>query len=206
MAFPPKEIAGTLLNRIETGENHLRLMVFSSAQGLQPALLRKIRKKGSPSHPDLFDEVELALQVTKTSGMPFVKEHRVLNKRTELSSSHTRFSAASGIARFYLDNGAHLLESEKFSFLLDSSLHALMKGGEPLVVRFKMLYVFAKAEGYPVKQSWLVGLSKKELEFAQSVLFQRVSEQSPEMEKLESSLNSLENWLEAETELVCRTS
>ena len=204
--FSSSRNRGTLLNRIETGENHLRLMVFSSAQGLQPALLRKIRKKGSPSHPDLFDEVELALQVTKTSGMPFVKEHRVLNKRTELSSSHTLFSAASGIARFYLDNGAHLLEPEKFSFLLDSSLHALMKGGEPLVVRFKMLYVFAKEEGYPVKQSWLVGLSKKELEFAQSVLFQRVSEQSPEMEKLESSLNSLENWLEAETELVCRNS
>ena len=206
MAFPPQEIAGTLLNRIETGENHLRLMVFSSVQGLQPALLRKARKKGSPSLPDLFDEVELALQVTKTSGIPFIKEHRVLNKRTELSSSHTRFSAASGIAKFYLENGGHLLEPEKFAFLLDSCLHALINGGEPMVVRFKMLYVFAKAEGYPVRQSWLVGLSNKELDFAQRVLFQRVSEQSPEIEKMESSLNSLENWLESETELVCRTS
>ena len=74
------------------------------------------------------------------------------------------------------------------------------------MVRFKMLYVFAKAEGYPVRQSWLVGLSNKELDFAQRVLFQRVSEQSPEIEKMESSLNSLENWLESETELVCRTS
>ena len=144
MAFPAQEVTGTILYRIETGEHHLRFMVFSAAGGLQPVLLRKVRKRRAAPLPDLFDEVEFALQVGKTNGIPFVREHRVLRKRTQLSSKHERFVAASGIAKFYLDNGSHLLEPEKFAHLLVSSLDALKEGGNCLVVRFKMLYAFAR--------------------------------------------------------------
>ena len=42
MAFPAQEITGTILYRIETGEHHLRFMVFSAAGGLQPVLMRKV--------------------------------------------------------------------------------------------------------------------------------------------------------------------
>ena len=206
MAFPAQEITGTILYRIETGEHHLRFMVFSAAGGLQPVLMRKVRKRRAAPLPDLFDEVEFALQVGNTNGIPFVREHRVLRKRTQLSSKHERFVAASGIAKFYLDNGSHLLEPEKFAHLLVSSLDALKEGGNCLVVRFKMLYVFAREEGYPVKQSWLEGMDKNESDFAHGVLFRKISDQSPEEERVRASLVSLENWLESETVLLCGSS
>ena len=69
-----------------------------------------------------------------------------------------------------------------------------------------MLYVFAREEGYPVKQSWLEGMDKNESDFAHGVLFRKISDQSPEEERVRSSVVSLENWLESETVLLCGSS
>lgn len=202
MEPPAQELSGTLLNRVETGENHLRLMIFSPVMGLQAVLFRKSRKRGLAPFPDLFDDLECSLQNRGSSGLPFVSEHRLLLKRSELAIDHKRFFAASQVAKFYLDNGSHLLESEFFFELLSSSLSALARGGNEKIVRFKTFYVFAKEEGLPVKQSWYQRLSTIEKSCVRKVLRETVDQQNVCDPGLDKLLLSLMNWLSMETELI----
>ena len=138
MASPAQTIEGIVLGRVETGENHLRFSVFCGSEGLQVALLRKRRGK-SPSPPDLFDQVELVLEKAQTTGLPFVRESRVLVKRRELALRHDRFQAASDLALLYLDNGRLLLEPQPLFNLLEIALLRLCEGGT-LVLFFSKLF------------------------------------------------------------------
>ena len=127
----------------------MRLSVFSPSQGLQLALLRKSRGKSAVPPPDLFDQVELHLQIRQSSGLPFIKEHRVLQKRRGLAMQHHRFQSASDLALLYLDNGRHLLEPKPSARLLEKALASLCEGGNPQVVFFKTLFVLQKTKGIP---------------------------------------------------------
>jgi len=194
---------GITLSRVETGESHMRLSVFSPSQGLQLALLRKSRGKSAVPPPDLFDQVELHLQIRQSSGLPFIKEHRVLQKRRGLAMQHDRFQSASDLALLYLDNGRHLLEPKPSARLLEKALASLCEGGNPQVVFFKTLFVFAKNEGHPVRESWLPALPALERASALAILGKPVEEQKNPPPALNSLLESLRVWLNSETELRC---
>ena len=202
MASPAQTIEGIVLGRVETGENHLRFSVFCGSEGLQVALLRKRRGK-SPSPPDLFDQVELVLEKAQTTGLPFVRESRVLAKRLELALRHDRFQAASDLALLYLDNGRLLLEPQPLFNLLEIALLRLCEGGDPRSVFFKALFLFAQNEGLPVKQAWLPGLAKSDQSIARSVLAHPVGTKSKVSAELVPLVESLRLWLNSETELRC---
>ena len=159
MASPAQTIEGIVLGRVETGENHLRFSVFCGSEGLQVALLRKRRGK-SPSPPDLFDQVELVLEKAQTTGLPFVRESRVLAKRRELALRHDRFQAASDLALLYLNNGRLLLEPQPLFNLLEIALLRLCEGGT-LVRFFSKLFFFCSKRGSPGQASLAPRLGEK---------------------------------------------
>mgnify|MGYP001156693668 FL=1 len=196
-------LEGIALSLEETGENHLRISVFSEAQGLQMVLFRKARKNTANDRPDLFDEVEFSLAPPRSTGLRFVNEFRLVAKRRELAKDHKRFQVAADLARLFLQNGQHLLEPKPFAALLHSSLAALCHGGNPQVVYFKALFVFARTEGLPVKESWLSDLSTGDKNQARSVLGQPVSDLEGDLPFLCTLVDSLRSWLNAETELRC---
>jgi hypothetical protein len=202
MVRPAQTIEGIVLSRVETGENHLRLSVFCGSEGLQVALLRKSRGK-SPSPPDLFDQAELVLQTTQTTGLPFIRESRVLAKRRELALRHSRFKVASDLALLYLHNGRHLLEPKPLFNLLEIALSTLCEGGNPEGVFFKALFLFARNEGLPVKESWLPGLTKSDRSIARFALDHPVGVEGKASSELVSLIESLRLWLNSETELRC---
>ena len=84
MPDPELEIRGVVLNQEEIGENFIRLTLFCP-NGLRRCLLRKVRKLSAISPPDLFDETEIAFQANNSQGLPFIKEHQVLQKRMSLA-------------------------------------------------------------------------------------------------------------------------
>ena len=202
MASPAQTIEGIVLSRVETGENYLRFSIFCGAEGLQVALLRKTRGK-SHSLPDLFDQVELALAKTLSNGLPFVRESRVLAKRRELALRHDRFQSASDLALLYLQNGRLLLEPQPLFNLLEVALTTLSEGGDPRAVFFKALFLFARKEGLPVKESWLPGLTQSNQSIARSILGRPVGSENRSSHELISLVESLRLWLNSETELRC---
>ena len=202
MSCPELEIRGTVLNQEETGENFVRLHLFGEA-GLRLCLLRKIRKLSAVSPPDLFDEVEITLQAPKNHGLPFIKEHQVIEKRMSLAFDRECFDAAGSLARFYIQNGEHLLEPLYFFQILQNALRCLIDKGHPSTVLLKSLYLFAREEGLPVKESWFAGLSPQTALLAQNVLKLTVKESKLYSEQVPQILESLRQWLSAETELVC---
>ena len=202
MSDPEFEIRGVVLNQEETGENFTRLTLFC-INGLRRCLLRKVRKLSAISPPDLFDETEISLQVSNKQGLPFVKEHQVLQKRMSLAFDRARFDAAGFLARFYIENGEHLLETVQFYRILQNALTSLMDHGHPPTVLVKTLFLFAREEGLPVKESWFSGLSSQSAEVAYAILRLPVKESISLNEQASVLLESLSHWLRSETELIC---
>ena len=173
MPNPDLHIRGILLNQEDTGENFLRLSIFCN-EGLRRCLLRKVRKLSSISPPDFFDELEITLHFSENQGLPFVKEYQVVEKRMSISQDRACFDAAGFLARFYITNGEHLLESTRFFQILQNALGSLSAHGHAPTVLLKSLFLFSREEGLPVKESWLLGLSKDYAKIAHTVLSQPV--------------------------------
>ncbi|MBT3666192.1 MAG: hypothetical protein HN548_01835 [Opitutae bacterium] len=204
MPTPVQCLEGTIINRVEAGESHLRIFFFSGQKGLQVILFRMSKKFGSLPPPDLFDDVEFVANVSKDgTGLPFVKNFQIIQKRPGLAHDHSRFHIASTIARLYLDNGSHLQDTIPFGQLLLRSLSALHDGFDPPCVLFKTLFQFGRLEGLPVKQDWLINLDHKEKAEAIFRLNTKLAVQEPNKDLVMNLVNSLQGWLNSETELRC---
>ena len=78
MPTPVQSLEGTIINRVEAGESHLRIFFFSGKKGLQIVLFRISKKANSLPPPDLFDDVEFVTNVSKDGrGLPFVKDFQI---------------------------------------------------------------------------------------------------------------------------------
>ena len=86
--------------------------------------------------------------------------------------------------------------------LLIKSLHAL-EPGKTCLVHIKTLFVFAQTEGLPVKQAWLPELSRKARKQAQYILSTKIADFTQVPDEIDIILKSLQDWLNAETELKC---
>lgn len=204
MPSPVQAMEGTILDRVETGESHLRISLFSGRYGLRVVLFRLSKKVLSQPPPDLFDEVELVTrQSSDGQGLPFVKDFQILSKRPEITHNHFRFQVASSLARLFLENGSHLQDTLPFGTLFIRSLTALQKGLDPTLIWLKTLFQFGRLEGFPVKQDWLANLEQKEKELATFVLITSLAKQDPKKELVLNLIHSLRAWLNSETELRC---
>jgi recombinational DNA repair protein (RecF pathway) len=202
MSEPELEIQGILLNQEDTGENFSRLILFTSL-GLRRCLLRKVRKLASVSPPDLFDDVEITLHAPKNQGIPFIKEHQVLEKRMSLAFDRSRFESACFLARFYIDNGEHLIDSPGFYRILHKALGSLVDDGFPPTVLIKTLFLFAREEGLPVKEAWLSGLPAESSRQAIYLLKRPIKESCDFRKYAPQIFDSLCQWLRSDTELRC---
>ena len=72
-------------------------------------------------HLIFFDDVEVNLQLKNGQGVPFIKEHNIIKKRTKLALNHSTFEASGFLARFFITNGEHLLEPKIFFSILDNA-------------------------------------------------------------------------------------
>jgi len=204
MPSPVQAMEGTILDRVETGESHLRISLFSGRNGLRVVLFRLSKKVLSQPPPDLFDEVELVTrQSSDGQGLPFVKDFQILSKRPEIAHNHFRFQVASSLARLFLDNGSHLQDTLPFGTLFIRSLNALQNGLDPASIWFKSLFQFGRLEGLPVKQDWLARLEQNDKEFAIVILKAPLDEKFPPKDRVVCLVQSLRCWLNSETELRC---
>ena len=95
------------------------------------------------------------------------------------------------------------MEPKIFFSILDNALTSLLDHGMPSTVLLKTLFLFAREEGLPVRESWLSGLKKEDLNNAYFIISRPVSESIHLKIEIIRLLESLCNWLRSDTELYC---
>ncbi|MDB6170392.1 MAG: hypothetical protein JWM88_3256 [Verrucomicrobia bacterium] len=132
--------------------------VFSPEHGALLVQQRLSRKATSSVALDLFDEVSLRLESPNQGQTWFVQEARLLARHPDLGRSYETLRHASAVAALVARNTVHEDSRAQVAALLRQAFASFAAGARPDLVWFKTLYVFARDEGYPVKQEWLPSL------------------------------------------------
>lgn len=198
------ELSGIVLSSFPAGDRFVRIRIFDQKSGLRDVLFSlpgKRRDKVSP--PDLFDDLECKLSPRNAeSSIPFASEFQIMKSYRELALDAGRFLSASEIARFYLNNGSHLLETVPRLTLLRSALDSFSRSVVPKAVVLKLYFTFARDEGLPVRESWLASLPTDLSQLAKRALSLPVHEIKEGNLSLIQIVDSLKLWMNEETELL----
>ena len=178
-------------------------VLFSAEHGNLLALQRVPRKpSGSHVSPDLFDEVCVFLESSNQGRTWFVREVRIVIRRSGIGRSYDALRFASALAAVVGRNPVHEESRECVAALLRTAFDAFGSAVRPDVVHLKSLYLFARDEGYPVKQEWLPSLSPADRAVAASVLNLPVGAQDAAPADVARIRQSLESYLASHTEII----
>jgi len=167
-------------------------------------VLQRVPRRPAPTHtaPDLFDDVAVMLESSNQGRTWFVKEVRIATRRAAIGRSYDALRFASALAALVGRNPVHEESREQVGLLLRTALDAFGTGVRPDVVHLKSLYLFARDEGYPVKQEWLPALDEAGQAAATAILNRPVGAQSETPETVTRLRRSLEQYLGDSTEIV----
>lgn len=177
--------------------------LFSPEHGNLLALQR-IPRKPSGSHvaADLFDEVGLMLESSNQGRTWFVRELRVQTRRAAIGRSYEALRFACALAAVVSRNHVHEESRHAVARLLRTGLDAFAASERPDVVYLKSLYLFARDEGYPVKQEWLPSLGADTLATAAAALNLPLNRQEATAQEIARVRQSLEAYLAAHTDII----
>jgi hypothetical protein len=178
-------------------------VLFSAEHGNLMALQR-IPRKHSGSHvaPDLFDEVSAFLESSNQGRTWFVKEVRIVTRRTGIGRSYDALRFASALAAVVGRNPVHEESREGVAQLLRAAFDAFATAQRPDIVHLKSLYLFARDEGYPVKQEWLPSLAAGDRAIATAALNRPLGEQDAGADDIARIRRGLEGYLGSSTEII----
>ena len=176
--------------------------VLSPEHGLLMVLQRLSSKKSAAFVSlDLFDTASLLLESSNQGQTWFVKESRILTRRTAIGRHYESLLCASQLCSLAMHNPVHGESWSPMAFLLTSAFDAFESSRSPEVILLKALYRFARDEGYPVKQEWLPMLRDGDAELAESLLSRPASDYAGTGEEVTRLLRSLKDYLRGQTEL-----
>jgi hypothetical protein len=179
--------------------------LFSAEHGNLLALQR-VPRKASPSQvsPDLFDEIYAMLESSNQGRSWFVREVRILTRRAAIGKSYDCLRFASALVAVISRNPVHEESRAPVALLLRTALDAFGSASRPDVVHLKSLFLFARDEGYPVKQEWLPSLPAADRRIATSVLTLKLKDQDSDSADVARIRRSLEDYLSTHTEIIIR--
>lgn len=168
-------------------------------QGLQSALFKERRKETGIRAPDLFQVGELTLRKKGPDSIGYVGEFALLEEFPGISRAYRYLAAASVTARFFQRNLLHLESFETAWDLLTMALRAFSTRPHPEATLFKLLYRFAREEGYPVTRGWLHGLSVANQVEVETLLSQPLDQLAIGEERILYWVERLSSYFERET-------
>ncbi|MDB6127959.1 MAG: hypothetical protein JWM35_1855 [Verrucomicrobia bacterium] len=177
--------------------------VFSAEHG---GLLvhQRISKKAASSTValDLFDEVSLRLESSNQGQTWFVQEARLVTRHAELGRSYETLRHASDLAALVARNMVHEDSRAQVAALLRQALASFASGARPDLIGFKSLYLFARDEGYPVKQQWFPTLPAEDRADVATLLNRPLAEQTAAIPVVTRLRARLEEYLRGHTEIL----
>ena len=177
--------------------------VFSAAEGSLLVLQRVVKRPTAIDVTlDLFDEVTLGLESSNQGRTWFIKEARLITRHANLGRSYETLRFASNLAGLVARNQVDADSREAVAHLLRVAFSALAAGSRPELVYFKSLYVFARDEGYPLKQQWFPTLSPADQTTVATLLNRPLAEQGATPEEVARLQNRLEQYLSGHTDII----
>jgi hypothetical protein len=185
------------------GDSFQTFVLFSAEHG-NLLVLQRIPRKQSASHvaPDLFDEVSAFLESSNQGRTWFVKEVRIVSRRTGIGRSYDALRFACALAAVVGRNPVHEESREGVAQLLRAAFDAFSTAERPDIVHLKSLFRFARDEGYPVKQEWLPSLVAEDRAIATAALNRPLGEQDAGADDIGRIRRSLEGYLGSSTEII----
>jgi len=195
----PDEDCGIVLRFQESGERFLSLAFFSETQGLYHPLLRPSKKD---TRPDLFDTARIKLSKAKQGSLVFASEYSPIRRRSGLSRSYANLTLAARFAEIIRINIQHLPDHQIIFELSSRLFDSLESAPAPKAAYLKTLYLFAKTEGFAVREDWVAGLDRVSRESLAQILRRSLAEQTDDPHLFDSLTLSLENWLSGNADFI----
>jgi hypothetical protein len=188
------------------GESFRRLDLLSAFAGAL-LCLQRIPRSGAPKDsPDLFDSAEAAVDRPRTgTGPAFLREYRLLRRRAAIGGSYRALRDASAWCAFIAANAPHLAEPGAVLALAERTLDAFEeRPAASGLVLLKGLYLLARDEGYPARESWWAGLPPDLRDPVRDILNAPLPEAPDPASSAaaEKAVESFRAWLAGETDLV----
>ena len=202
MAGAAVQVSGVILKREPSGEKFERLYLLTEDRGLVPLLMRRPGAKRSYSLPDIFDQVEILAEDKPEGGFSFVREARILRKRTALGTAYPTLARASEFALILHRNLPRGIPAEGVYALCEHALEAWERGLQPDIVFFKSLFLFARGEGYPMAQDWLRRLPESSQTEARSLVNLPVLDQTMEADQVKKWIAQLKHYIAQHTDIL----
>jgi len=179
--------------------------LFSPEHGGLRALQR-LSRKAPPTQPplDLFDEADLVLESSNEGRTWFVREARIVVRRSEIGRSYDTLLYAAGLCTAIARNPIPEEGRAAVTDLLRTALAAFVAGKNPEIVYIKGLYRLARDEGYPVREEWIPSLAEADRAAAISILNQPSDQQTADAALTARVRGLLEAYLENQTEIRLR--
>ncbi|MEZ5276296.1 MAG: hypothetical protein R3F07_07950 [Opitutaceae bacterium] len=196
-----ESIEGTVLLREITGESFDRITVLSPTDGIVTFLHRRSRKSATNSPLDLFDRISVTVELKDAGTLRFSREVRILQRRPGLGHRYEGLSEACRYARLLTVNPVHEDTRKVVADLLNRALDAWERGDRADIVAVKCLFLFARTEGYPVREEWHRLLSHSDRSAATRLLNHRTGEVDLDPSRVGSIRRSLEHYLQYHTEI-----
>lgn len=194
---------GIVLGRHQSGEHYWRLEVFSRERGQAVAMVRRPSpRRPQTAPPDLFQHVVLELEQSRRGKGLFVREARTESPYAAIGSRYEILREASAFAQTIWKNLTHAEFFEEIFALTERSLAAFAAGIRPDVTHFKSLYLFARLEGYPVKEQMLELWSEPDRRLAERILGQPVGGEQPPEAEVQRLLDRVRHYLKAYTDIL----
>ncbi len=202
MPSPRLSTEGFLLSKEVAGESYQRYQIFSQGEGLLLCLQRFSTKKTPKVQPDLFDRAQIDLEKPQSGIAWFLRDYRIISRHNGLAGNYKTFLLASEFAALLLKNLSHVETFEKLFSLTAIALESWEKGYNPEVVLLKTLYLFARHEGYPVKEDWWRNLPPNERAQATRILNKKIESLNFDEDVPGSLLNNIKEWITRETDIL----
>ena len=192
-----------VLDRTAGAEGWTRLTVFSASDGRLECMQRLSSRPSAKVPPlDLFDHVRASLETRNQGRTWFVREAVPLRRRTGLGTSYEALTHACRFARVLARTPVHDESRQAVVALLERALDAWETAARPDAVYFKSLFLLARDEGFPVRESWIRGLPAGERTTVEAVLRQPAAAQESAAADVRRISHLLEDYLAHEHDFV----
>jgi len=191
-----------ILNKEASGESWDRHLALSGDHGLLLCLKRNSYKKPTSLKPDLFDHAELDLEQPANSKTWFIRHFHLIKRYDTIADNYNNLLYASELARMFAKNLDHAEHCGAHFQLFAQAMQSFASRNQPEVTFFKSLYVFARQEGYAVKQQWWQSLSETDRASTAKFINLPLDEQPIEPQKISRLIKHLKSWLIGHTDIM----
>lgn len=196
-----EEISGIILEKRPIGETGMLFFLFSKDKGLV-ALHKRVSSKKASALPDIFNEICAQTTKAKTGELLFLGEFEILKQYASLAKNYENFNAACELSKFIQKNIRYLDEFSQPYKTFEAALESLQTNANSSIIKIKFLYLFAKMEGFPIKEAFAKNLNSSTFAILSQILSTPALECNFNKQQVSKILENLEIWIYNNTDIV----